>query len=59
MHSLGRVCFQKVVHQAIQQHGPSLFKDNMKDILELVCFSKREYANKTLNQEIPTRAELL
>lgn len=58
MHSLARVCFQEVVHQPIQQHGPSLFKENRKDISELVFFSKRKYANRTVNQEIPTRAEL-
>lgn len=26
MHCLGRICFQKVVHQPVQQHGTSLFK---------------------------------
>lgn len=33
MHGLGGVGFQKVIHQPVQQHGASLFKDNRNDIL--------------------------
>lgn len=38
MHGLGRISFQKVVYQAIQQHGPSIFKANREQhIMDFPC----------------------
>lgn len=58
MHGLGRICFQKVVHQPIQQHGPSLFEENGKNNYNQLVL-KRQTGRQTKSGEFHQRGAML